>query len=132
MPPLVVLGAKIQCTMAIPPAPVGTLTVLPVNKVAGCEVPAANIMDNKPMANIAPFPLCHAPANPTVIAATSAALGVPTPAACVPTFPGPWTPGATKTMIGGQPALHAGCTLACAFGGTVSIAYAGQAKIEGS
>ena len=130
MPPLVVLGAKIQCTMAIPPAPVGTLTVLPTNKVAGLEVPAANIMDNKVGANIAPFPLCQAKANPTVIAATAAALGTPTPAACVPIFPAPWTPGATKATVGGLPALHAGCTLMCAYGGTVSIAYAGQAKID--
>jgi len=130
MPPLVVLGAKIQCSMAIPPAPVGSLIVLPVNMVAGGSVPAANIMDNKPFANIPPFPLCQAPANPTVIAATSAALGVPTPSACVPVFPGPWTPGASKALVGGMPALHAGCTLMCAYGGTVSVGYAGQATID--
>lgn len=130
MPPLVVLGAKIACTMAIPPAPVGTLTVLPKNKTMGANVPAANIMDNVVGANIAPFPLCHAPANPTVIAATAAALGTPTPAACVPVFPGPWAPGATKATIGGLPALHVGCTLACAYGGTVTIADPGQYVIQ--
>jgi len=130
MPQLVVLGAKIQCSMAIPPAPVGSLIVLPTNKVAGAQVPAANIMDNKPFANIPPFPLCQAKANPTVIAATAAALGTPTPAACIPVFPAPWTPGATKATVGGMPALHSGCTLMCAYGGTVSIGYAGQATID--
>ncbi len=130
MPQLVVLGAKIQCSMAIPPAPVGSLVVLPTNKVAGLEVPAANIMDNKPFANIPPFPLCNSIANPTVAAATSAAMGVLTPSACVPVFPGPWTPGATKATVGGMPALHSGCTLMCAYGGVVSVGYAGQAKID--
>lgn len=130
MPQLVVLGAKIGCSMALPPAPVGSLTVLPTNKVMGSNVPAATIMDNVLGANIAPFPMCQAKANPTVIAATAAAMGTPTPAACIPTFPGPWTPGATKVMVGNKPALHSGCTLSCAYGGTVSIAYAGQAMIE--
>lgn len=130
MPPLVVLGAKIGCSMAVPPAPVGTLIPTGTALVNGSKVPAANIMDNKFGANIAPFPLCQAKANPTVIAATAAAMGTPTPAACVAVFPGPWTPGASKTMVGKQPALHAGCTLTCAYGGTVSISYAGQATIQ--
>lgn len=130
MPPLVVMGAKIGCSMAVPPTPSGSLVVLPMNKVMGCNQPAANIMDNVPIKNIAPFPLCQAKANPTVIAATAAAAGTPTPAACVPVFPAPWSPGASQTMIGGQPALHAGCTLNCAYGGTVTISYAGQATIQ--
>ncbi|NUQ52925.1 MAG: DUF4280 domain-containing protein [Phycisphaerales bacterium] len=130
MPPLVVMGAKIGCSMAVPPAPSGSLIVPPMNKVMGCNQPAANIMDNVVGKNIAPFPLCQAKANPTVIAATAAALGTPTPAACVPLFPAPWSPGASQTMIANQPALHAGCTLNCAYGGTVTIAYAGQATIQ--
>ncbi len=104
MPPLVVMGAKIGCSMAVPPAPSGSLIVPPMNKVMGCNQPAANIMDNVVGKNIAPFPLCQAKANPTVIAATAAALGTPTPAACVPLFPAPWSPGASQTMIANQPA----------------------------
>jgi hypothetical protein len=106
------------------------LTVLTVNKVMGSSVPAATIMDNVTGANIAPFPMCQAKLNPTVIAATAAALGTPTPAACVPVFPAPWSPGASKVMVANKPALHSGCTLNCAYGGTVTIADAGQATIE--
>jgi hypothetical protein len=65
--------------------------VLPKNKVLCEGPPAANIMDHVPMLNILPFGVCSSPANPTVVAATAAALGVLTPMPCIPA---PWAPGA--------------------------------------
>jgi len=126
MAQLVVMGASMMCTMGAAPA---SLIVLPTNKVNGCNVPAANIMDSKPITNIPTFGMCMSPANPTVASATAAASGVLTPMPCVPATAAPWTPGATKTMIGNMPALNSTCTCQCSYGGTISITYAGQATI---
>ena len=65
-------GAMTQCTFGVAP---GTLMVLPLNLVM-TGMPAANIMDNKPMVNVMPFVMCQSMANPMVAAATAAALGV--------------------------------------------------------
>ena len=127
MPKLVVNGAMMTCSFGVAPS---TLSVLPANKVMGGGVPAANIMDNKPMANIAPFGMCQSLANPTVASATSAAMGVLTPMPCVPVIPAPWTPGASKTLIANMPALHDGCKCMCQWGGNISISYPGQTAID--
>ena len=126
---LVVMGAQTQCTMGMAP---GTLMVLPINKVTGTDVPAANIQDYKPMVNIMPFGMCQSPANPVVAAATAAAMGVLTPMPCIPMTTAPWTPGATKTKIGNQPALTDSCTCMCNWSGSISITNAGQTKIDAS
>jgi Domain of unknown function (DUF4280) len=126
---LVVMGAMMQCTMGVAP---GTLMVLPTNKVNGSNVPAANIMDYKPIVNITTFGMCQSPSNPVVAAATAAAMGVLTPMPCVPMTSAPWTPGASKTMIGNMPALTNSCTCQCSYGGTISITNAGQTKIMAS
>jgi hypothetical protein len=76
MPQQVVAGAVTMCTFGAAPS---TLNVLPVNKTLTGGPPAANIMDNKPMVNIVPFGMCMSLANPTVAAATAAAMGVLTP-----------------------------------------------------
>lgn len=128
MPKLVVQGAMMQCTMGLAPS---TLSVIPMGTpVQGANMMAATIMDNKPMANIAPFGMCQSPANPTVAAATSAALGVLTPMPCIPNTVAPWVPGAVKTMINNKPALHDGCKLMCNWAGSISITFAGQATID--
>ena len=88
-------------------------------------MPAATIMDFVPMKNIMPFPLCSAPANPTVIAATAAKLGVATPAACVPVTT-PWTPGATTVLLGSSPALDNTCRCQCTWGGSIGVGFPGQ------
>ena len=117
MPKLVVMGAMCQCTMGAAPS---SLMVLPSNKVPGCKVPAANIMDNIPMTNIMPFGTCQI--------LTASASGVPTP--CVPATAAPWTPGASKTMIANMPALTDSSTCMCSIGGTISITNAGQTTID--
>ncbi len=71
------------------PAP---LMVIPVNRVMLNGMPMANIMDNKQFVNIPPFAMCTNPANPTVAAATAAALGVLTPMPCIPCTVAPGLP----------------------------------------
>jgi hypothetical protein len=121
----VVMGAMLQCSFGVAPS---SLVVLPQNKVMS-TVPAANILDNKPIANIPPFGMCSSPANPTVIAATAAALGVLTPMPCVPATAAPWAPGSTKVTIGKMPALDSTCKLMCNWGGVIQIVSPGQVKV---
>ena len=78
-------------------------------------------MDNKPIANIPPFGMCMSPSNPTVIAATAAALGVLTPMPCVPVIPAPWVPGSPTVLIANMPALNNSSKLMCAWGGVIQI-----------
>lgn len=121
MPQLVTTGAMMMCTFGMAPS---TLNVLPTNKtMAGA--PAATIMDCAPMVNIPPFGMCMSIANPTVAAATAAALGVLTPMPCIPVT-APWTPGSATVMIGGMPALNNTSMCTCAWGGMIQIGFPGQ------
>lgn len=119
----VCMGAMMQCTFGVAPA---SLIVLPVNKVMTSNVPAANIMDNKPMVNIPTFGMCQSPANPTVAAATAAALGVLTPMPCIPATAAPWAPGSPTVLVGNMPALNDSSKLMCNWGGVISINSPGQ------
>jgi hypothetical protein len=124
MPNHVCMGAVLQCTFGVAPS---SLVVLPVNKVMTSYVPAANIMDNKPMVNIMPFGMCQSPSNPVVAAATAAALGVLTPMPCIPATTAPWAPGAPTVMLANMPALDDTSKLMCMWGGVISVNFAGQA-----
>lgn len=126
MPMQVCMGASMMCTFGVAPS---TLVVLPKNRVLGEFVPAANIMDNIPMVNIMPFGMCTCPSNPTVAAATSAAMGVLTPMPCVPVTPAPWAPGAATVLLGNMPALDNVSKLNCIWGGVISIVYPGEKSI---
>jgi hypothetical protein len=123
MPMQVVNTAQTMCSFGMAPS---ILTVLPVNMVFSGNQPAANIMDNKPMVNIAPFGMCTCPANPTVAAATAAALGVLTPMPCVPVTPAPWAPGSPTVLIANMPALNNTSKLMCTWGGVIQIVSPGQ------
>jgi len=129
MADLVVNGAQLTCTFGVAPS---TLTVLPAGPIiqAGGQ-PLARVVDFAPMLNVAPFGMCTTPSNPQVAAATSAAAGVLTPQPCVPVITAPWTPGSTKVTAGGIPALTSTSTCVCAWGGSISIVAAGQAKVTG-
>jgi uncharacterized Zn-binding protein involved in type VI secretion len=113
-----------MCTFGLAPS---TLVVLPVSRVMVNNMPAANIMDSAPMVNIPPFGMCNSLSNPTVAAATAAALGVLTPMPCLPTPVGPWKPGSPTVMVGGKPALNNQSMCNCAFGGVITFSFAGQA-----
>jgi|SRR5450631_1278616 hypothetical protein len=120
----VCMGAMLKCSMGVAPS---SLIVLPVNKVMTSYVPAANIMDNKPMVNIMPFGMCQSPANPVVASATAAALGVLTPMPCIPNTTAPWAPGAPTVMIANFPALDNTSKLMCMWAGMIEVTQAGQA-----
>ena len=119
----VCMGAMLQCSFGVAPS---ALQVLPANKMMTSFVPAANIMDNKPMVNIMPFGMCSSPANPVVAAATAAALGVLTPMPCIPNTTTPWAPGAPTMMLANQPALDDTSMLNCMWGGVIKVNFAGQ------
>ncbi|WP_262963825.1 DUF4280 domain-containing protein [Methylobacter psychrophilus] len=125
MPLLVTAGAVLSCTFGAAPS---TLVVLPINPVF-VDMPAANIIDNIPLLNILPFGMCSSMANPMVIAATAAALGVPTPMPCIPMTVAPWLAGAPTVLIGNMPALSSDSKLLCSWAGSISISVAGQVPV---
>lgn len=118
----VCMGATLQCSFGLAPS---TLVVLPQNRVL-TQTPAANIMDNKPLVNVMPFGMCQSLANPTVAAATAAALGVLTPMPCVPVTPAPWVPGSPTVLLGNMPSLNNSSKLMCVWGGVIQIVSPGE------
>ena len=122
--PAATATALLQCSFGLAPS---TLSVLPLARVMIEGKPAAAITDAVPMLNIPPFGMCTSMANPQVLAATTAALGVLTPMPCLPVTT-PWVGGATTTLIGGKPALTLGATCTCAFGGSIQILNPGSLK----
>ncbi len=118
-------GALLQCTFGAAPS---ALAVLPLHGVLTGS-PAATIMDNAAMLNIPPFGVCTSMANPTVAAATAAAMGALTPMPCMPLTPGPWAPGSPTVLIGGVPALNDASRLMCAWGGSIAVVFAGQVTV---
>jgi len=114
-----------MCSFGAAPA---TLGVLPVHQ-AMATAPAGNISDIAPIVNVAPFGACTSMANPTVAAATAAALGVLTPMPCVPVPAGTWVPGSAKVMLKGMPALDSNAKATCSWGGVIQIINPGQTKV---
>lgn len=121
MSQMVTNGAMLTCSFAMPPVPV-PLTVLPANRVMVENQPAATIMDHAPMVNIPSFGMCMAPTNPQVIANTAAAMGVPTPAPCLPVTPAPWLPGSPTVTVGQFPALNLESKCLCNWLGVITVA----------
>lgn len=116
-------GAMMQCSFGV--APCG-LVVLPTNRVLAGGPPAATIMDHIPVLNVPTFGMCNSPSNPTVAAATAAAMGVLTPMPCVPVTPAPWAPGSPTVLIGNMPALNNSSKLMCTWGGVIQITSPGE------
>jgi len=123
---LVCGGAALQCSFGLAP---GMLNVLPVNRTM-TAMPIANIMDNKPFVNIAPFGMCNSMANPAVASATAAALGVLTPMPCTPVVAAPWVPGSPTVLVANMPALNNSSKCMCNFGGVIQIVNPGQVTIQ--
>ena len=123
MPMQVCMGASMMCSFGAAPS---SLVVLPINRVMTSQVPDANIMDHIPMVNIMPFGVCMSPSNPTVAAATAAALGVLTPMPCIPATPMPWVTGAPTVLLGNQPTLDNVSQLTCIWGGVITFVTPGE------
>ncbi|HVW34388.1 MAG TPA: DUF4280 domain-containing protein [Acidimicrobiia bacterium] len=124
---LVCTGATITCSFGAAPA---VLTALPVSRALVGGLPAATIMDSAPFVNIPTFGTCISLANPTVAAATAAALGALTPMPCIPATGTPWVPGSPTALVGGQPALSNNSTCQCAYGGVITIGSPGQLQAQ--
>ena len=122
----VVAGAVLECSFGLTPS---VLDVVPFRRVLA-ETPAATILDFAPLVNILPFGMCTSPANPEVIAATAAALGVPTPMPCIPATLAPWVPGSPTVLIGDVPALNNESICMCAWGGEIAVVFPGQVTVE--
>jgi hypothetical protein len=116
------MGAMMTCSMGATPSP-----LMPTPKpVMTSNMVAANILDHIPIVNIMPFGVCKSPANPMVVAATAAALGVLTPMPCIPVTPAPWLPGAPTVLLCGAPALNNSSKLMCVWAGVISFSSPGQ------
>lgn len=125
MSKLVVNGAMLKCSMGMTP---GTLTVLPASMIEGDAQPVATVMDFAPATNIAPFGMCHSPANPQVAAATSAAMGVLTPQPCMPMTVAPWVPGSPTVTLHVFAALTDDSKCMCMWAGTIEVVQPGATQ----
>lgn len=123
---LVCGGAVLKCSFG---NLLGNLTVIPKNRVV-TSTPIANILDNIPMVNISFFGMCSSLANPAVASATTAALGVLTPAPCIPVIAAPWTPGCVSVLIANMPALNNSSKCMCSWGGIIEISMPGEMNIQ--
>ena len=124
MPQQVAATAVTTCTFSLGGAP---STFIPTPRpVLSSSLINGVIIDNIPYTNIVPFPMCCSPSNPAFIAATSAALGVPTPVPCTPVTPAPWAPGVPNVQISNIPVIDNTCKLTCVLGGVISILFPAQ------
>ena len=115
----VATGAKMMCPFAM--GGTAPFTATPGRKTFVGGPPMGNIMDFKPLVNIPSFGVCSSLANPTVAAATAAALGALTPMPCVPNIVAPWKPGKADVLVENSPALLNTDTLQCLWGGVITI-----------
>jgi hypothetical protein len=121
----VCMGATMMCSFGVAPS---SLVVVPVTRVL-TKTPSANLNDQVPVANIPPFGACTSMANPTVAAATAAAMGVLTPMPCVPATASPWIPAGFKVINNGMVAVDSSCKLMCNWGGVIQVLYPGQTTV---
>ena len=119
---LVSTGALVECAFGVAPC---EFTASGENVSA--TTPAGVITDVE-AENIPTFGMCSAPANPEVISATAAALGVLTPVPCTPVLM-PWTPGAVGVTINGVPALDNESQCMCAWAGVITVTEPGQERV---
>lgn len=124
---LVSAGALLRCSFGVTPCP---LLLLPGTVICSPAMPAATIMDYKPIVNIASFGMCNSITNPTVASATAAALGVLTPMPCIPATVAPWIPGQPNVLIGIFPALTKDSILLCSYLGVIQINTPGQMTVQ--
>lgn len=123
---MVVTGASCECSFGTIPCQ------LKVTSQLSCMAdgkPVATIQDGQPGVNLSGFGMCTSLANPTVAAATAAALGVLTPQPCNPVPAGTWIAAGPKVLVGGSPCLTSDAVLICGMGaGIIRVVMPGQNK----
>lgn len=122
-----VAGGMCQCSFGVSPS---GLVFLPKTGVMINKMPVGVATDSVPMLNVMSFGMCTCPANPAVITATAAALGVFTPAPCVPILVGTWIPSKPTVVASKIPVLSMGDKIACAYGGMIVINSPGQFSVK--
>ncbi|MFO0612989.1 MAG: DUF4280 domain-containing protein [Polyangiaceae bacterium] len=118
MPAPLTTGATLMCTNGLLPT-VFVATPKPAPMIQGAL--AAGTIDQILSNNVPTFGMCNSPANPTVAAATSAALGVLTPMPCVPKIAAPWSPPTVALKHMSLPVATQLSKCMCAFGGSISV-----------
>lgn len=119
----VIMGSPCKCIFGTVPAPIGAISQ---KSTLVMSTPCSTVRDTAFMT----FGMCSCPNNPAVIAATAAALGVFTPAPCVPVTPGPWVTGALTVMIEGINVLDNNGVLTCAYGGVITVVQTPAVTVE--
>ena len=125
--PCMSLNTTLSCSFGMTPC---QLTVLPIKRVFVCKMPAATIMDQIPFLNISSFGMCSSPMNPAVIAATAAALGVFTPAPCIPATAAPFIPTTPTVFISKIPICSSTSKVFCTWGGVISAVAPAQFTVK--
>ena len=125
---LAVVGelSLIQCLFGVAPTP---LIVLPDRTITAEFSLMGNISDMIPIANIETFGECVSLANPEVIIATAAAMGVLTPMPCVPIVVDPWVSEALDVFVEVMPALDTTSIVMCMWAGAIHIDEPGNATV---
>lgn len=124
--PVVCTGGMLGCTFGITPS---TINALPTSRVLINGRPVATTMDHLTELNIVSFGMCISETNPEVIAATAAALGVPTPAPCVPAILAPWLPVQPEINVGGLSILAQTSVVECMWEGLIEVIEPGQLQV---
>lgn len=123
---LVTAGTMCKCSFGAAPCPI--VVNSQQNGIASNSI-VATIFDNTP-ANLSTFGMCTSMANPTVSAATAAALGVLTPQPCTPMLTAPWTMGSSTVLFQNKPALLQNSQLLCMWGGIIQIVQPLQQTVQ--
>lgn len=122
----VVQTTMCTCSFGAAPAP---LTVTSQMTVSMGGLPVATILDGAPATNLPTFGMCSSLSNPAVAAATAAALGVLTPAPCMPVTVG-WMPGCPTVSVCKRPMLNTQSKLVCAYGGQIQVSAAIETRVK--
>lgn len=117
MKPVVVQGTLLKCSFGTMPSAI----MVPPSRKVNSMTPVATKADHVPIVNILPFGMCSNPANPMVIAATAAAMGVPTSAPCIPCTMQEWIKPCKKVKVHGTEAIHMDSCLKCMYGGEIRV-----------
>ena len=125
MKPIIIQGTLLKCSFGNAPVPI---MVLPDKKV-NSMLPVAVKSDHIPFLNILPFGMCSNPANPMVIAATAAAMGVLTPVPCIPCTVQDWTGACGKVKIKGKEVINMDSRLQCLYGRSIQTAAPMQPRV---